>query len=38
MKSKFINILATHLDLVVRMFVQDDYSIDTFSFGDVIKD
>jgi hypothetical protein len=38
MKSKFINILTSHVDLVFRVFAQDDYSVDTFSFGNVTKD
>jgi hypothetical protein len=29
--------LTNHFDLVVNMFAQDQYSIDTFPFGDAIK-
>ncbi len=28
----------THFDLVIKMFVQDHYSMDIFPFGDVMKD
>jgi hypothetical protein len=38
MKSKFKNKLTNHFDLVVKMFIQDHYSMDVFPFGDVIKD
>jgi hypothetical protein len=31
------NKLTNHFDLVVKMFAQDQYSIDTFPFGDAIK-
>jgi len=38
MKSKLWNELTTHLNLVVQMFAQNDYTLDTFPFGVVIKD
>jgi hypothetical protein len=38
MKSMLRNNLPTHLDLVVRMFVHEHYSLDTFPFWDAIKD
>jgi hypothetical protein len=38
MKSKLWNWLTTHFDLVVNMFAQNHYTLDTFPFGDVIKD
>jgi hypothetical protein len=38
MKSKLWNQLTTHFDLVVKMFAQNHYTLDTFPFGDVIKD
>ncbi len=31
------NKLTNHFDLVVKMFAQDQYSIDAFPFGDAIK-
>jgi hypothetical protein len=34
MKSKLWNQLTTHLDLVVKMFAQDHYILDTFPFED----
>jgi hypothetical protein len=36
MKSKFRNRWTIHLDLVVKMFVQDHYSMDSFPFEDAI--
>ncbi len=38
MKSKLQKWLITHLDLVMRMLAQDHYTLDTFPFGDAIKD
>jgi hypothetical protein len=38
MKSKLWNQLTTHLNLVVNMFAHIHYTLDTFPFGDVIKD
>ncbi len=38
MKSKLRNWLTIHLDLVVRMFAQDHYSMSTFPFGDAIEE
>jgi hypothetical protein len=37
MKSKLKNKLTNHLNLVVRMFVQKQYSMDIYPFGDAIK-
>ncbi len=37
-KFKLKNRLINPLDLVVRMFVQAHYSMETFQFGDVIMD
>jgi len=37
MKSKVRNKLTNHLNLVVRMFVQKQYSMDIYPFGDAIK-
>jgi hypothetical protein len=34
----FFQLLTNHFVLVVRMFVQDHYSMDIFQFGDAIKD
>ncbi len=34
MKSKLQNRLIVHLDLVVKMFAQEHYCLDTFPFGD----
>jgi hypothetical protein len=38
MKSKLHKWLTTHFNLVVRMFAQDHYTLDTFPFGDATKD
>jgi hypothetical protein len=38
MKSKLRNKLTTHLDLVMKMFAWEHDSLDTFPFGDAIKD
>jgi len=38
MKSKLRNWFTTHLDLVVRMFAQDHYSMNTFPFGNAMKE
>lgn len=38
MRSKLWNQLTTHFNLVVKMFAQNHYTLDTFPFGDVIKD
>ncbi len=37
-KFKLKNRLTNPFDLVVRMFAQDHYSMETFQFGDVIMD
>jgi hypothetical protein len=37
MKFKLRNKLTNHLDLVVKMFDHDQYSIDIFPFQDLIK-
>lgn len=37
MKFKLRNKLTNHLDLVVKMFDHDQYSIDIFPFHDLIK-
>jgi hypothetical protein len=37
MKFMLRNKLKNHFDLVVNMFAQNQYSIDTFPFGDAIK-
>jgi hypothetical protein len=37
MKFKLRNKLTNHFDLVVKIFVHDQYSIDTFPFGNLIK-
>ncbi len=37
MKSTFLNHLATHLDLVVQMYVQKFYRLETFLFYITIK-
>jgi hypothetical protein len=38
LKSKLCNRLTKHLDLVVRMFTHDHYTLDNFPFGDAMKD
>ncbi len=38
LKSKLHNRLIKHLDLIVRMFVDDHYTLDSFPFGDAMKD
>ncbi len=38
MKSKFKNWLTYNLELVVKVFAKDHYSMDYFPFGDVIED
>jgi len=38
MNSKLENQLLVHLDLVVKMFAQEHYYLDTFPFGDGMKD
>ncbi len=38
MKSKFDNYLITHLDLVVKMYVQQFYNFDTFHFYIIIHE
>jgi hypothetical protein len=38
MKSMLQNKLPTHLDLVVRMFVHEHYTLYTFPFWDTFKD
>jgi hypothetical protein len=38
LKSKLHNCLTKHLDLVVRMFIEDHSILDSFSFGDAMKD
>jgi len=37
MKFKLKNKLTNHLDFVVKMFAHDQYSIDMFPFGNLIK-
>lgn len=37
MKFKLNNKLRNHVDLIVKMFTQGQYSIDKFPFGDAIK-
>jgi hypothetical protein len=37
-KFKFKNRSTNPFDLVIRMFVQDHYSMETFQFGDAIID
>ncbi len=36
MKTKLQNRLCEHLDLVVRMFTQPFYTVDTFPYDDAI--
>jgi hypothetical protein len=36
MKTRLWNQLCEHLDLVVRMFAQPFYKVDTFPYGDAI--
>ena len=38
LKSKLRNRLTTHLDLVVRMFAQDFYTLNTFPYQTAITD
>jgi hypothetical protein len=38
LKSKLRNQLTKHLDLVVKTFAQDHYTLDSFPFGDAMKD
>jgi hypothetical protein len=38
LKSKLRNRLTTHLDLVVRMFAQDFYTLNTFPYQAAISD
>ncbi len=38
MKSMLRNKLPTHLDLVVRMFIHEHYTLNTFPFWDTLKD
>jgi hypothetical protein len=38
MKSKFRNQWTIHFDLVVKMFIQDHHSMDTFPFEDAIME
>ncbi len=38
MKSKLRNCLTTHLDLVVRMYVQKFYRLEIFPFYTIIKE
>jgi hypothetical protein len=38
LKSKLHNHLIKHLDLVVMMFTQEHYTLDSFPFGDATKD
>jgi hypothetical protein len=38
LNSKLRNQLTKHLDLVVRIFVHDHYVMDSFPFGDAMKD
>lgn len=37
MKSKLKSKLRNHVDLIIKMSTQDQYSIDNFPFGDAIK-
>ncbi len=37
MKSKLNFFLRNHVDLILKMSTQDEYSIDNFPFGDAIK-
>jgi hypothetical protein len=38
LESKLHNQLTKHLDLVVKMFAQYHYTLDSFPFGDAMKD
>jgi hypothetical protein len=38
MKSKLTNWLTMDLDLVVKIFAQNHYSMNTFPFGNAIKE
>jgi NADH:ubiquinone oxidoreductase subunit 4 (subunit M) len=38
MKSKLCNCFTTHLDLVVRMYVQKFYRLEIFPFYTIIKE
>jgi hypothetical protein len=38
LKSKLHNRLIKHLDWVVRMFAQEHYTLNSFPFGDAMKD
>jgi hypothetical protein len=38
LKSKLCNGLTKYLDLIVRMFAHDHYTLDSFPFGDAMKD
>ncbi len=38
MKFKLHNRLTMHLDLVVRLFAQEHYTLDNFPFQDAIKE
>jgi hypothetical protein len=37
LKSKLHNLLTKHLDLVVRMFTHDHYTLNNYPFGDAMK-
>jgi len=38
LKSKLHNHLIKHLDFVVMMFTEEHYTLDSFPFGDAMKD
>jgi hypothetical protein len=38
LKSKLHSRLTKHLDLFVMMFAQEHYILDSFPFGDAMKD